>query len=95
MKKIIVVLPVFICVACAGNPPAWWNPKGRYGQLEEKASVPANQAAASEQMVVKEETLDPLPDSSYQEEALPAPVLQDTCTQDPASCPLPAPSVLE
>lgn len=30
MKKITYfVLSVFLC-SCAGNPPAWWNPSGRY-----------------------------------------------------------------
>ena len=32
MKKIICVfVSAFLC-ACAGNPPAWWNPSGRYSQ---------------------------------------------------------------
>ena len=32
MKKTMYLLLSVFLFACAGNPPAWWNPSGRYSQ---------------------------------------------------------------
>lgn len=31
MKNLFVCLALVSLCACAGNPPAWWNPSGAYG----------------------------------------------------------------
>ena len=44
MKKILCVsMLAGLLAACAGNPPAWWNPGNRYGQAQE--SAPADKPA--------------------------------------------------
>lgn len=32
MKKYIFLISVFYLAACAGNPPAWWDPSNRYSE---------------------------------------------------------------
>ncbi len=95
---------MLLLVACAGNPPAWWNPSGRYGQTQtkEQTASAAKQTPGRRVPIVKEEKIDPLPDSSYEEEVLPPiPEDEDTPAVDPVAEPaldgaaLPAPSVLE
>lgn len=105
MRRIFFLLLAGSCLAaCAGNPPAWWNPGNRYGQTEQPASaaaVPAQPPARPAEPVVKEVNLDPLPDNSYEEEAIsPLPEEEDTPTDAPVTEPalddsLPAPSILE
>lgn len=60
----------FLC-ACAGNPPAWWNPSGSYGA--EKAapatarpSLPAVVTAEEEEPVPMEQSIEPAMDN-YEE----------------------------
>ena len=31
MKNLLICLALVSLCACAGNPPAWWNPSGAYG----------------------------------------------------------------
>ena len=31
MKNLLIFLALVSLCACAGNPPAWWNPSGAYG----------------------------------------------------------------
>lgn len=76
-----------LLVACAGNPPEWWNPSGRYSQTASQqtaaATSAAKPAATRTKPVVKEEALDPLPDNSYEEETLaPLPEEEDTPAVD-------------
>ena len=94
MKRLTVLLflSVFLA-ACAGNPPAWWNPANRYGQT---ATVTQTQPKTPVQkIVIQEETMDPLPDDSYVEETivpLPQEPEPETTEEEPG---LPTPSVLE
>jgi hypothetical protein len=94
----IFLLSLYL-VACAGNPPAWWNPGNRYGQTPASAQV-TDQAAVQKPTVPQEENIDPLPDNSYEEEVIaPLPEEEDTPTVQPTDEPgvntLPMPSVLE
>ena len=102
MKRLcILCFAVMSVAACAGNPPQWWNPGNRYSQQEQTASQQATPAARPATTVATEETLDPLPDNSYEEEAItPLPQEDDTPLTQPEAEPaladtLPAPSVLE
>ena len=37
MKNLLICLALVSLCACAGNPPAWWNPSGAYGVQTETA----------------------------------------------------------
>ena len=101
--KYLISLCLVSCFlsACAGNPPAWWNPNNRYGTAENQ---PARKTTAKKQAVVREETMDVFTEVSYEEEIL-APLPEEeepaASTEAPAPSPaqnpgkLPAPSVLE
>ena len=52
-------LAVFLS-ACAGAPPAWWNPSGAYGDAELSAPQPAAVRTSLSQQVSAEEE-EPLP----------------------------------
>jgi len=79
MKKfLLLVLPIFIC-ACAGNPPAWWNPSGKYQMPEthtatsdniESPSVDSTDSSISTftpvESVFEEMIIEPLPDESVE-----------------------------
>ena len=117
MKKNILLglASCLLAAACAGNPPAWWNPgnvysseapartsasKGTNGGVSSANTVAVQEA----EPVVKEESIAPLPDESYEEMILTP--LQDEETENASgessaqSAPaetglLPPPSVLE
>lgn len=106
MKNILAVfLGSVLFVACAGNPPQWWNPGNRYGASEQ---TPAVQTAAQRTMPApKEEKLE-LRDESYEEITLTPMPDEDgenatgaSASQNTELLPagdtttLPAPSVLE
>ncbi len=112
MKKNIVclLLGCVLTAACAGNPPAWWNPGNVYSSGTASAQpAPAQNTAvaapAPEEMPIpQEESIAPLPDESYEEMILTP--LQDEETENASgessaqSAPaetglLPPPSVLE
>ncbi len=102
MKQLLGMSLISLYIAaCAGNPPAWWNPGNRYGQTPTSAtaSSAADQAALQKPAVPQEEDMDPLPDNSYEEEVIaPLPEEEDTPAVQPADEPvntLPMPSVLE
>ena len=82
-------------MACAGNPPAWWNPGNRYGHAQ--TATPHSSASRSS-TVVQEETL-PILDNFYEEEYLePLPEEESAVNQiesEISSKMLPVPSVLE
>ncbi len=101
MKKILCVsMLAGLLAACAGNPPAWWNPGNRYGQAQESAPADKPAAPVRKAVPLTEET-EPLPDNSYEEEVIaPLPEEEDMPTTTPAQEPaldtaLPTPSVLE
>lgn len=90
MKKNILFLAAscLFAGACAGNPPAWWNPGNAYSseapaRLSSGAvsSVrPSAPAAQEEEFVPREESITPLPDESYEEMILTP--LQDEETEN-------------
>lgn len=103
MKKLLFLL-VGGCLlaACAGNPPAWWNPQNRYGTAETTEQAdPLQPVRARKAPVESEQSTEPLADTSYEEETL---VLISEETEPSASegvtpvvedAVLPLPSVLE
>ena len=103
MKYFFPILVLCAClVACAGNPPQWWNPGNRYGQTQNTATSSGTSVKKTTDVVTQEESIEPLPDNSYEEEVLaplpeeedmPAPVKGEA---EPAlENGLPVPSVLE
>ena len=101
MKKIFpfFVLTSFLC-ACAGNPPAWWNPNNRYGSVDDTATSAVVQQAPQKPAEPTEEEMDSLPDTTYEEVTLtPMPDEENENTTGAASAQneenLPQPSVLE
>ena len=68
MKKVFSFL--FLCVfaaACAGNPPAWWNPGNRYGTADGSVTIsPTPRSTTRTPVPVKEEEIDVV-DQSYEE----------------------------
>lgn len=89
MKKIVFCFLVsFFMTACAGNPPAWWNPSNAYNgepQVRKTAPKTVKVVPQSEEQTLPpaEENLTPLPDESYEEMILTP--LQDEETEDPAN----------
>ena len=68
MKKIFpLFLLTLFAAACAGNPPAWWNPNNRYGSADGQT---VQQAPQKKTIVIKEEDIEPLPDVTYEEVTL-------------------------
>lgn len=49
MKRICLLLSIHLClIACAGNPPAWWNPRNvQPGQSTAKQRAASQTAAVS------------------------------------------------
>jgi len=101
--KYIIPFCLLVCFlsACAGNPPAWWNPNNRYGVAENQPAQ-KTKAATKKQVVVREETIDTFTDVSYEEEILaPLPEEEEPAVSAENSVPekdsgsLPSPSVLE
>lgn len=80
----------FLLGACAGNPPAWWNPGNAYSvdapsQRPSSGTMSSGQTAAPaaqqrEDIVPREEAIAPLPDESYEEMILTP--LQDEETEN-------------
>lgn len=61
MKKSFPFLFIFLA-ACAGTPPAWWNPSGAYGGDQAvsrpQKAAPARVAVQDSQPVVEEEPIE-------------------------------------
>lgn len=99
MKYIgLVCLSVFLFAACAGNPPAWWNPNDRYGTAENQPQKPI----VKKKTVIQEETIDAVTDTFYEEETIPVLAEEEepaAGVEEPAGTDgqngLPKPSVLE
>ena len=101
MKKVFSL--VFFCVftaACAGNPPAWWNPGNRYGTADGSVTVsPTPRTPTRTSAPVKEEEIDVV-DESYEEITL-TPLSDDEEENDTGAASsqstsdLPLPSVLD
>lgn len=107
MKNILAVfLGSVLFVACAGNPPQWWNPGNRYGTPEQTPAVqtPAQRAMPApkeEKLELRDEsyeeiTLTPMPDEDG-ENATGASASQnkELLPAGDTTTTLPAPSVLE
>ncbi len=74
MKRLIVLgLAVFLN-ACAGAPPAWWNPSGAYGNTAVSSprtqtlqpSLPQQVSAEEEEPLPLEQSIEPA-DETYEE----------------------------
>ncbi|MBO4675146.1 MAG: hypothetical protein J5601_03555 [Elusimicrobiaceae bacterium] len=94
MKKyIIYTFFLSMLTACAGNPPTWWNPSGRYSTTTpSSSSAPSIQTEIPDNSVStpQQETLLPL-DTDYEEMAL-SPIAAEEDTSTPTDL---EPSVLE
>ena len=64
--------------ACAGNPPAWWNPSGAYGSASQQtqAAPSGSSKISQEDETPAEQDIEPVLDG-YEEMAL-APIEQQT-----------------
>lgn len=73
-KNIAFILSLSLVCACAGNPPAWWNPSGVYDsstapqqqQAAVQPSLPPSAAAEEEEPYPAEQTIEPAMES-YEE----------------------------
>ena len=102
MKHLFACMALLMLAACAGNPPAWWNPQNRYGTLENQPQTPVVQPLrVRKEPAITEQSTEPLADTSYEEETLVVPLPEEAepsapenraDTDDPA---LPLPSVLD
>lgn len=101
MKKVFsfLFLGVFTA-ACAGDPPAWWNPGNRYGTADGSVTIsPTPRPAARTSAPVKEEEIDVV-DESYEEITL-TPLADEEEENDTGAASaqstsdLPLPSVLD
>lgn len=73
MKNLFIFVFLLSLCACAGNPPAWWNPSGTYGAdpLPTRQTVRNTQPSLSSTVTAEEEepmeqTFDPAYDA-YEE----------------------------
>ena len=90
MKKNIFFLAAVavLAAACAGNPPAWWNPGNAYSsgaaadpsRSETSGRVEMSTPAQQEVYIPQEVDIAPLPDESYEEMILTP--LQDEETEN-------------
>lgn len=76
----------FLC-ACAGNPPAWWNPSGTYGSQSAapasvKPSLPSAVTPEEEEPVPMEQSIEPAMES-YEEMNL-SPISDADTREEPA-----------
>ena len=79
-----------LSAACAGNPPAWWNPGNAYSsgsrsvrpvQAASSGNIEVSAPAQDEAVIPQEEAIStPLPDESYEEMILTP--LQDEETEN-------------
>lgn len=108
MQKILFVLVAVCClVACAGNPPAWWNPTGqpypsaktqkaataKPAQVATHPAVPAEQYLLVQDETYEEMTLTPLQDEEGENESGDSSAQSIVPPEDEAF--LPPPSILE
>lgn len=71
MKQIFSFLVLILLLsACAGNPPAWWNPNNRYGSVDDASTAVVVQPAEPKQEEPAEQEMDSLPDTTYEEVTL-------------------------
>ncbi len=65
-KYIILIMTVASLSACAGNPPAWWNPGNIYSPPKQKQSaentLPPEQTISLQDETYEEMVLTPLQD---------------------------------
>ncbi len=79
MRHLFVCGTLLMLVACAGNPPAWWNPQNRYGTVEDSTQPPVVQPLRVRKTPpITEQPTEPLADTSYEEKNLVVPVPEET-----------------
>ena len=71
VKHVVILFSCCVLGACAGNPPAWWNPSGTYStsQPAQQAAAPSLSAPVSaeeEEPYPAEQTIEPVM-QSYEE----------------------------
>ena len=70
MKKTwSIFFSVLLLTACAGNPPAWWNPRTKTAQVQPSSSHP-QAPVATELPPPTEEDPSLLPEDTYEEMTL-------------------------
>ena len=74
MRTIYCFCSLLLLTACAGTPPAWWDPAGTYSGQSAAAAVPASGTAVAPAQNVSttpiaplEEEIEPLQDDMYEE----------------------------
>ena len=96
MKHLFTCSALLLLAACAGNPPAWWNPQNRYGSVDgtPAALQPVRVKKTSAAM---EQSIEPLADTSYEEETISLPEESEPAASEVIveEGELPSPSVLE
>lgn len=110
-KNLLFIFFSLLLVACAGEPPKWWNPSNAYvPTVKQETPAKSNTTTSRKTTVVKPTVLEPteeniiLQDDSFEEMTL-APLPQDLQEEsDDTTVPtetvnnstnLPTPSVLE
>ena len=107
MRLFSILSVCLLCIACAGTPPAWWNPSGKYTNTESASEHSASvkkitPVTYTQQEIPTEEEIEPSLEN-YEEmkldplsetegdDSYPADEPEDTSAEDE----LPLPSVLQ
>lgn len=69
-KYFVILLSCVWLAACAGNPPAWWNPTGRSYEQKEKQKTSRPVSTSTYQPRPTEELDISLQDETYEEMTL-------------------------
>lgn len=89
MKRILCIIALaFSLMACAGNPPRWWNPGNTYSSTSRQSvsdeafhqNIPAASAVGKMDSVAEVELITPVQDDGFEEMLLTP--LQDEDTED-------------
>ncbi len=102
-KNIVFLFSLSLAGACAGTPPAWWNPSGAYGEASAarqqnavvKPSLAAPTAQEEEEPYPVEQTIEPVMESYEELDLSPFAQTVEVSAQPEAEQPQPAASQRE